>query len=216
MAVDVGRDVVITDEETVSQGSGLKLELFNAEKATLSLPTLYTLGQTTPPFTLEVPATTDQLAKFNPQLTALRISMLRGVATRANAYGSQIFAGQIPWDDAAQSPQWSVTMIQTAIDWIKLHGSGATGPAGPPGPQGGTGPAGGTGPKGDTGADGPTGPAGDLIELAPQDLDLHEYGNQVVFDVQPTALLKTDETFDDASLTRFTVLSESTPVTPTI
>ena len=55
-----------------------------------------------------------------------------------------------------------------------------------------------------------------LFELNPQGLILQSVTNKAVFDVQPSALLKINETFDDPSLTRFTIISEGTPATPVI
>ena len=53
-------------------------------------------------------------------------------------------------------------------------------------------------------------------DLSPVELDLHEIANNAVFDVQPTALLKTNETFDVTSLDRFTIITEGVACVPTI
>ena len=53
-------------------------------------------------------------------------------------------------------------------------------------------------------------------DLSPVELDLHEIANNAVFDVQPAALLKTNETFDVTTLDRFTIITEGVAAVPTI
>lgn len=85
-----GTDVVIDDNENVTAGTGLKLALYTKERATTSLPALYVVGQTDSPFSADSPATEDQVNSSNPQMKTMRVSMLRGIAKRANAYGEAI------------------------------------------------------------------------------------------------------------------------------
>lgn len=92
MSLTAGTNVVVADNEVVTAGSGLKLELYNAELATITLTPLYTVGQTSSPFSADAPATEGQVADANPQLQAMRVSTLRGIAARANAYGAAIVA----------------------------------------------------------------------------------------------------------------------------
>lgn len=86
MAMLGGVDVVVANDESTSAGSGLKLELYNADKATLTLPVLPTVGSTTPPYRAERPCTADDRAKVQ----AARLVILRDAARRANAYGGTI------------------------------------------------------------------------------------------------------------------------------
>lgn len=54
------------------------------------------------------------------------------------------------------------------------------------------------------------------FELAPMDLDFHEVRNGTLPGFMPSNLIILNEQFTDPSLTRFAILSEGTPVTPTI
>jgi hypothetical protein len=90
MSLDAGDDVVVGDNEAVSAGSGLKLELYNAEEATLTLMPFYVVGQTSAPFTPEAPATQETANELNTPIRTMRLSILRGIASRANAWGGVI------------------------------------------------------------------------------------------------------------------------------
>ena len=92
MSLLAGTNVTISDTELVLTGSGLKLELYNAELAVTELMALYTVGQTTSPFSADAPATQGQVDDANPQLQTMRVSVLRAIASRANAYGAAIVA----------------------------------------------------------------------------------------------------------------------------
>jgi hypothetical protein len=91
MSMTAGTDVAVSDAEVVS-GTGAKREYYDAEVAATTLPALYTLGQTTAPFSPEAPATQEQLNEFNPGVASIRLSILRGIATRANAFGAVLVA----------------------------------------------------------------------------------------------------------------------------
>ena len=81
-----GVDVTIADDETVATGSGLKLALYQADVATLTLPPLPALGATSAPFTAQRPCS----AEDQGFVRTGRVAMLRDVARRANAYGGAI------------------------------------------------------------------------------------------------------------------------------
>lgn len=171
MTAPIPADVVIADNESVSAGEGVKLAYYQDMLArTTTLPPLYTLGQTSPPFSSEAPATQADLERYNPMIAQMRLSILRSIARFANVHGDQAIATNTSIDDASQTPAWGVAQLQAAIDWIKVNGGGGTpGPTGPTGPMGPTGAAGATGPTGPAGADGaagatgPTGPAGSSV-----------------------------------------------------
>lgn len=88
MAMIAGDDVVVASDESTSAGSGMKLELYDADKATLTLPTLPTVGSTSAPYRAERACTADDRAKVQ----AARVTLLRDAARRANAYGGAIVA----------------------------------------------------------------------------------------------------------------------------
>jgi hypothetical protein len=73
-------------------------------------------------------------------------------------------AANVSYNPSLVSPVIPATQMQSAIDYLKVHGTGVTGPTGPTGapgiPGGPTGPTGRTGPTGPAGATGPTGPTG--------------------------------------------------------
>jgi hypothetical protein len=84
-----GTDVVVSSDESAA-GAGLQWALYQADVATANLPSLYVVGQTTSPFSSDNPATAQQVADANPQLTTVRLSILRGIATKANAWARTI------------------------------------------------------------------------------------------------------------------------------
>jgi hypothetical protein len=73
-------------------------------------------------------------------------------------------AANVSYNPSLVSPVIPATQVQSAIDYLKAHGTGVTGPTGPTGapgiPGGPTGPTGRTGPTGPAGPTGPTGPTG--------------------------------------------------------
>jgi collagen type VII alpha len=86
-------------------------------------------------------------------------SNLSGSTTQLNPV-----AANVSYNPSLVSPVIPATQMQSAIDYLKAHGTGVTGPTGPTGapgiPGGPTGPTGRTGPTGPAGATGPTGPTG--------------------------------------------------------
>lgn len=86
MSMSAG-SVAVAGDESVT-GSGLARELYDADAATMPLPTVPGLGVTTSPFTVARPSnTSDQNA-----IKAARLVILRDLARRANAYATAIVA----------------------------------------------------------------------------------------------------------------------------
>lgn len=75
--------VSVSSSEVVT-GTGLARELYDADAATLVLPSLPTLGQNTAPYTAKRPCSQ---ADINEVKTA-RVQLLQEAARRANAYAS--------------------------------------------------------------------------------------------------------------------------------
>jgi hypothetical protein len=85
MAMLAGTDVVVNPDESLASGSDLKLALYNADKATMVLPTLPTLGQTSGlGYSPQHPASAGEVALTQ----AGRVIILAELARRANAYAS--------------------------------------------------------------------------------------------------------------------------------
>jgi len=86
MALNAGVDVVIDNAETVVSGSGLKLELYNADVAGIALPAMQPIGYSMAPFSTERPCEQQD----RDRVQAARVAIKRDVARRANAYGQAI------------------------------------------------------------------------------------------------------------------------------
>ena len=86
MALIAGNDVVIASNETVTAGSGLKRELYDADVASLPLPKLLVLGNTDPPFSPGHPCEQEHVA----EIQKARVKMKQDAARRANAYATAI------------------------------------------------------------------------------------------------------------------------------
>jgi hypothetical protein len=92
MSMNAGTDVVVDENEAVTAGSGLKLELYTADKASLvaagALQTVPVLGDTAAPYSTERPAADSDVALVK----AARVRVLRGAARQANVYGAVFVA----------------------------------------------------------------------------------------------------------------------------
>lgn len=84
MSLSAGTVTVASDE--TASGSGLAKALYDADVATLSLPTVPTLGSTAAPYRVERPVSADDVASVK----AGRLTTLQEAARRANAYGAAI------------------------------------------------------------------------------------------------------------------------------
>lgn len=85
MALSQG-SVTVADDGTVTS-SGLAKRFFDADMATLPLVTPPTLGSTSLPFSVAVPATADDIDAFNEA----NIKAKKEAARRANAYAKALF-----------------------------------------------------------------------------------------------------------------------------
>ncbi len=86
MAMVVGVDVVVDNDEVVTAGTGLKRTLYDADVATISLPTLPTLGSTAAPWNTQRPVSQDDIDRVKEA----RVRVLQDAARRANAYGGAL------------------------------------------------------------------------------------------------------------------------------
>lgn len=75
--------VTVASDESVS-GEGCALALYTADSATLVLPTVPTIGDTTGFFNAQRPCNSDDVA----QAKAARMALLQDAARRASAYSS--------------------------------------------------------------------------------------------------------------------------------
>ena len=88
MALIPGVSVVVEDDETLSAGTGLKLELYIADIATADIPAALVLGSTTFPYSSGRPVTAADVS-----VTAdARLLVLRDAARRANYMAATICA----------------------------------------------------------------------------------------------------------------------------
>jgi hypothetical protein len=83
----VAGTVAVADDGTVT-GSDYALALYTADAATLSVPAPPTLGQTTPPYCPEIPATANDIKVY----AAALITMQKEAARRATAYATATVA----------------------------------------------------------------------------------------------------------------------------
>ncbi len=72
----------------VVTGSGMALAIYNEDAATLTLPTVPTLGSTAAPYTVARPVQASDRAVY----TAARLGALQDAARRATAYAVAIVA----------------------------------------------------------------------------------------------------------------------------
>lgn len=75
---------VSVDEDEVVTGTGYARALYDADVATMTLPTLPTLGSTSPPYTAARPVAQTDIDLMQAQ----RVRALQEAARRANAYAS--------------------------------------------------------------------------------------------------------------------------------
>ncbi len=88
MAMIPGVNVVVADNETVSAGTGLKLELYTADIATADIPPVLALASTAFPYSAGRPASAADVAAT----ATARLMVLRDAARRANYMAAALSA----------------------------------------------------------------------------------------------------------------------------